>query len=227
MQPYFVPYLGYWQLINAVDKFVLLDDVSFIKQGFINRNSILSNGKAQQINIQIDAISSNKLILEHEINKNFKWKRKILVSIKQNYSKARFFSKVFPIIEDFILYEEYNLSKYLAYHIAIIASYLNIKAKIIETSGRYVKDNLKAQQRIIAICKEESSNTYINTIGGLKLYDKSYFKKRGIELKFIKMDNLHYEQNSSEFVPSLSIIDALMFNSVEDIQIMLNRYVLE
>jgi len=226
MQPYFSPYLGYWQLINAVDKFILFDDVSFIKQGFVNRNTIMAQGNSQQINLQINAISSNKLILEHEVNNNFKWKKNLLKTIQQNYSKAKYFIEVFPLIERIIYFTDNNLSSYLENQIIEVSKYLAIETKIRKSSVFYPNNRLKGQERIIDICSQESASTYINAIGGINLYSKEEFKRNNIELKFIKMDNIKYSQFSNEFISNLSIIDVMMFNSVEEIKKFLNRYTL-
>jgi WbqC-like protein family len=226
MQPYFFPYLGYWQLISAVDKFILFDDVNFIKQGFINRNTILVQGKPQNINLQIQDISSNKLILEHEINNNINWKKKLLKSIHQNYLKAKYFNKVFPLIEKIIRFDENNVSNYLVNQIIEISKYLGIETEIIKSSVFYPNNRLKGQERIIDICNQESALTYINAIGGLKLYSKEKFKNYNIELKFIKMDDIEYSQFSNVFITKLSIIDVMMFNSVDEIVKLLNKYTL-
>jgi len=226
MQPYFFPYLGYWQLLNTVDKFIILDDVNFIKQGYINRNIILSLGKPQQINLQVNAISSNKLVLEHEVNNSFKWRKKTLRTIQQNYSKAKYFNDVFPLIERIIYFTDNNLSNYLENQIIEISKYLSLETEIIKSSVFYPNNKLKGKDRIIDICNQESAFSYINPIGGTKLYSNDEFKKNNIELKFIKMDSIKYSQFSNEFISNLSIIDVMMFNSVEEIKKLLNRYTL-
>ena len=213
-------------MINAVDKFIILDDANFRKQGFINRNTILSQGKKQQINIQINSISSSKLILEHELNNNFIWKKKLLKAIHQNYSKAIYFSKVYPIIEECILFDSFKLSNYLTYQIKQIALFLNISTEIVKSSSIYPKIDLVGQERLLNICKKESATMYINAIGGQELYSKKIFNDNNIELKFIKTGNIQYRQFTSEFVPFLSIIDVMMFNSTAEIKKMLNKYTL-
>ena len=95
MQPYFFPYIGYWQLINAVDKFVIYDDVNFIKGGWINRNKILVNGQARYINLQMHKASQNKLINEIEVLGNKVYNKKLLKNIESSY-KSTVFCKVYP-----------------------------------------------------------------------------------------------------------------------------------
>ena len=227
MQPYFFPYIGYWQLINTVDKFIILDDVNFIKKGYINRNFIISNNNRVRINLPINKISQNKLIINHTISDDEKWKNKLLLTIKQNYNSASFYKSVFPLLENIILYKEQNLSNYLHYQIIKITEYLKINTEIIETSTKYNIIDKKGQERILDICKKENAKTYINAIGGKELYSVDEFKKNGIELKFIKTGDITYKQFNNEFIPNLSIIDVMMHNSVEEIKQMLNSYTLE
>ena len=222
-QPYFLPYLGYFQLINAVDEFLLLDDVTFIKQGYINRNSILVGGKAQLISLQINGISSNKLIREHHLSENPIWKNKILKTVQQNYTKAPFFNDVYPIIKRCILHKNNNLSEYLKFQIEQICSYLNIKTEIISCSSLRSRNELKKQELVIDLCLKRSAKVYLNTLGGKNLYDKDVFKKNNLELKFIKKNNIKYNQFKNNFVDNLSIIDLLMFNSHYDISNLLKQ----
>ena len=226
MQPYFFPYLGYWQALYAVDKYILLDDVTFIKQGFINRNSILNKGQKQTINIQINGISSNKLINHHKLNPNTRWKKKLLSTIQQNYSKAPFKKEIFPIIETAIQSDKINLSKYLAFQINKIAEFLDIKTEIVCNSDLNENLSMTGTNRILNICARENATKYINLIGGQKLYSKEIFDKNGVDLKFIKMRDFKYKQFSNEFVPYLSIIDVMMFNSKAEIKKMLTNYTL-
>lgn len=224
MQPYFMPYLGYWQLINAVDKFVVLDNVNFIKQGYINRNSILLGGVAHQVNIQVQAISSNKSINEHQLNENPVWRKKILRTIKQSYAKAPFFEVVFPVIENILSFQEINLSKFLVNQLCKVSEYLHIETEIIESASVYDTKGLMSQDRILEICKQAGASHYINSIGGQTLYSRDDFSEKGIDLSFIKTGEYWYKQYNDTFIPDLSVIDVMMFNSKEQVYKMLNQY---
>ncbi len=221
MQPYLFPYIGYWQLINAVDTFVIYDDVNFIKQGYINRNSILSNGKSQVITMELIGASSNKLINEVEVGNS---RKKLSKTIKQNYNKAPYFEVVYPLIENILNQNEKNLGKFIRYSLEQISNYLEINTKFIYSSD-IEKDNvLKAQDKVLEICNILKADKYINAIGGQELYNKEIFKENGIELNFLKTELVEYKQFKNDFVPYLSIIDILMFNSKDEIKNMLNRY---
>ena len=221
MQPYLFPYIGYWQLINSVEMFVIYDDVNYIKQGYINRNSILSNGKSQIITLELIGASSNKIIKEIEVGNN---REKLLKTIKQNYTKAPYFVTVYSIIENILNQNEKDLANFIGYSLEKISNYLEIDTKFIYSS-EIKKDNiLKAQDKVLEICKILKANKYINAIGGQELYSKEIFKENDIELNFLKTELVEYKQFKNDFVSYLSIIDILMFNSKDEIKNMLDRY---
>lgn len=223
MQPYFFPYLGYWQLINAVDTYVVYDDVAYIKGGWINRNSILVNGKANLITLSLENSSSFKNINEINILKNGKNAEKILKTIQMAYKKAPFYNEVMPSIENLLLKND-KIADLNYNSILEINKYLGIDTKVMLSSTLDKDNSLKSQNKVIAINKLLGSDTYINAIGGQELYDREEFKREGIELKFLKMKDIKYTQFKNQFVPSLSIIDILMFNSKEETKEMLNKY---
>lgn len=227
MQPYFLPYIGYWQLINAVDEYVICDDVNFIRHGWINRNRMLINNEPRLFNIQMLSASPNKLINQIEMSQDNIWKEKLLKTIKYCYSKAPYYKEVYPIIQDIIMCNESNLSKYIEYSIRIICKYLNINTKIIISSSLNKNNELKGQDRPIHICKILGATEYYNAIGGQELYSYKDFQDNGIKLRFLEADKIEYKQYSSDFIPNLSILDVMMFNSVEEINIMLNQYTLK
>jgi len=221
MQPYLFPYIGYWQLLSAADTFVIYDDVNFIKQGYINRNSILVGNKEQKITLEVLGASSNKLINEAQVGNNVK---KLLKGIDQAYKKAPEYKKVFPLIQSILENPEKNLAKFLGNSLQKVSAYLEITTKIIYSSDLKKDNNLKAQDKVLDICHRLEASRYINAIGGQELYSKEAFKSEGIELNFIKTEFMEYKQFENEFVSYLSIIDIMMFNSVDDIKEMLNRY---
>nr|WP_315149681.1 WbqC family protein [uncultured Flavobacterium sp.] len=221
MQPYFFPYIGYFQLINAVDEFVIYDDVNFIKQGWITRNSVLVDKKKYNIILQVESASSFKKIKEITIGKN---KKKLLKTIQQEYKKAPYFNIVFPIIQRIISNNENNLSKFLVFSLKEIADYLQIGTVFRISSEIDKEDQLKGQDKVIAICKQLGATNYINAIGGQELYDKVSFNHHQILLNFIKTEPIKYAQFDNDFIPWLSIIDVIMFNSVEETKLLLNKY---
>jgi hypothetical protein len=224
MQPYIFPYIGYFQLINAVDLFVVYDDVTFIKSGWINRNNILINGKSHIISIPLADASSNKLINEIRLYNRGKGKSKFLKTIELAYKKAPSFALTFPVLEEIILNNENNLAQYLMFSLQKISEYLMIDTTFKISSKIEKNKDLKGQDKIIEICKKLDAGNYINAIGGLNLYEKLRFIENNISLNFLKPNQISYTQFGNDFIPSLSIIDVMMFNSLEVIQGKLSQY---
>ena len=223
MQPYFFPYIGYFQLINAVDKFIIYDDVTFIKQGWINRNSILADGSALLFSIPLNGASSYKLIRDISINELLydKWKKKFYKTLDQYYKKAPYYEKVLSIIKIALESKHQLISAVALCSIKAVCEYLAIETEIAETVDKYSNNYLKGEDRIIDICRQEAATVYINAEGGSLLYSRNTFKENGIELSFIKSNNIVYKQFDNSFVPWLSIIDVMMFNHKSIIQHML------
>lgn len=225
MQPYFFPYIGYWQLMNAVDKYVVFDDANYIKGGWANRNNILLGGKAHRINIFIKNVSDSKLFNETELLHNSE-EKKLLKTISLAYTKAPYYNEVFPLIQDILNNTEICFSKYLIYSFKIVNQYLGITTELI-TSSELKKDcSLKCADKVMHICKILNADQYYNAIGGTELYNKEIFAQNGIELHFLKTNEITYPQFKNEFVPNLSIIDVMMFNSKEQIKNMLEEFTL-
>jgi hypothetical protein len=224
MQPYLFPYIGYFQLINSVNKFIIYDDVQWIKGGWINRNRILVNNQNKLITLSVKKRSSLDKISEFEIDDNPKNRVTFLNQIKSAYKKAPFFQQIFPLIEEIINYKEKNLSKLIINSLQKINSYLEIKTSIYVSSSIKKNNHLKSQDRIINICKTIKADSYINPIGGVSLYNKEAFLLNGINLFFLKTGKIKYQQFNKEFIPNLSIIDVMMFNSKETVSKMLNEF---
>ena len=224
MQPYFLPYIGYFQLINAVDKFILYDIVTFIKGGWINRNRIIVSGSDYMFSIPLVKASPNKNIGDIYIKDDPKWKNQLLKTIEQSYKKAPNFEEIFLLISSIINKEESNLSKFILHSFILINNYLDINTEIIPSANKYNVDQLKGAEKVIQICKEENADIYINAINGRELYDKEMFKEQDISLFFIKSQFIEYKQFKSDFLPNLSILDVLMFNSKEQVKEFLNKY---
>jgi hypothetical protein len=224
MQPYFLPYIGYFQLINAVDKFVILDDVNYINRGWINRNRILVNNKDLMITIPLKEASQNKLILDSYISDDEKWQSKILKTIEMTYKKTSQFKQVFPLIEKIIQYSDKNIANFNLNSIEQINRYLGINTEIIPSSKIYNNGNLKGQDRILDICIKEKADFYINPIGGSELYQKEVFKLHNIDLAFLKCLPIEYKQHNCLFISCLSVIDVLMFNTIDETHHLLNKF---
>lgn len=224
MQPYLFPYIGYFQLIKAVDKFIFYDDVKFIKQGWINRNNILLNGSPFLFTIPIANLKSYSLINEVNISYDKKWKFKLLKTIHESYKRAPYFKAIFQIIESTFATDETSISRMAISSIEEIMGYLELCTTLSKSSSSYSKSGLKAQEKVLYICEKELADQYINPIGGQELYSKDIFKEHGIQLNFIKTKPIKYKQFNNDFTPNLSMLDVLMFNSREEVMLILEQY---
>lgn len=225
MQPYFFPYIGYFQLINAVDKFIFYDDVNFINRGWINRNRILINSSPHFLTVQLKGASQNKLIDEVEILEN---RESLKKTILMSYKKAPYFQDVWPIILDCMDLKTTKISELAIYSTLQICKYLEIQTAFEISSIHYPKSKgLKKQKRLIEICRLNKATQYINPIGGKEIYTKEEFSSEGIKLNFIQTHPIEYKQFKRPFVPWLSIIDIIMFNNLNEIKKYLDKYDLE
>ena len=226
MQPYLFPYIGYFQLINSVDTFILYNNVKYTKKGWINRNRILNDGKIDYITFPIKKGSDFLNIEDRSLSDFFHLdRRKILRKIESCYYNTSFFKERIVLIEEIVSFNNLNLFDYIYNSITLINNYLKIKTPIIKSSEIKINHKkLKSTEKVYEICKSMSADTYVNSIGGLALYDKNLFKSKSIELLFLKPLVTEYEQNNISFVQNLSIIDVLMNNSLEEIKKMLLKY---
>lgn len=228
MQPYFLPYIGYWQLINAVDTFVVYDNIQFSKSGWFHRNNILVNGTRTLFTIPLKKDSDYLDVRDRKLSDSSNIEiNKIISRIKNNYKKAPYFNDAFPLIQDILLFSEKNLFEYILNSITKICSYLEIKTPILKSSDVHIDHSLRSQNKVIAISKALKADIYINPIGGVSLYDRNTFKNYKVELLFLKAEMIEYSQFCSTFEPSLSIVDVMMFNNVATIQKMLTRFKLD
>lgn len=224
MQPYLFPYLGYFQLIRAVDRFVVYDDVAFINRGWINRNKILVGGQENLFTVPLRDASQNRLIHEIEVEGNPKWREKLLRTIEQSYKKAPHFAPVFALVSEVLRGPETRIGDLATSSLRRVSAYLDLETEFVESSRGYGNEHLRAQDRILDICQREGADHYINTSSGEALYDRAEFARNGIRLTFIRSKAVEYPQFGGEFVPWLSILDVLFFNSPEQVRNLLDAY---
>ena len=217
MQPYFLPYIGYFQLINAVDNFVIYDQIKYTKKGWINRNRMLQNGKDILFSIPLESGSDFLNICQRQISNEFD-QTKFLAKIEGAYRRAPQFEITAPLIRKIVQYSDRNLFNFLHFSIQEVCNHLEIKTKIVVSSEVEKDPSLTAQDRVIGLCESMGATNYINSIGGLELYSREDFAQKGVALKFIKARPFTYEQFSQPFVPWLSILDVLMFNPLDKIK---------
>jgi hypothetical protein len=219
MQPYIFPYIGYFQLVYATDVFVFYDDVNFINKGWINRNRILVNGEAFLFTVPCKDASQNKLIKDIGILNDPKAIQKLLATIRMAYKKAPFFDETYPFIENIFKIQETTSIAQLAMNSVVgVCDLIGLKRTFKISSAEYDNQALKKADRLIDICHREGIKDYVNPSGGQEIYTKEYYKSKDIDLSFLIPEKTDYVQFHVPFVPWLSVIDVLMFNSKEDIK---------
>jgi len=225
MQPYFLPYIGYLQLMNAVDTFILYDDVAFINRGWINRNRLLINGQEFMFTVPLRDASQNKRINEVHLADDPKWRGKLLKTIEQGYRKAPNYGTVMPLTEKIVNFATDSIADLCHNSLVELNRFLGISTRLVPSSTIYANTDLRAQERIIDICRQENATRYINPIGGAELYSKPAFALRGIELNFMQSTSTPYPQlKQPDFIPWLSVLDVLMVNDLPTTKAMLGDY---
>ena len=225
MQPYFAPYLGYWQLLHAVDRFVVYDDVQYMKGGWINRNRVLINGEPHYITVPVPGASPNRLISDLPIaGPAHPWRAKLLRSVKMGYRRAPHFDRVYPVLETIVHYQTDNLAHCLLHQLETLVAHIGIQTIIVQSSRRYDNAHLRSCARVIDICRREGARRYVNAPAGRALYQPAPFAAEGIELRFLAPQLPAYTQRDGPFRPGLSIIDALMETGPEGVRTMLDAY---
>lgn len=212
MQPYLFPYVGYYQLVSAVDKFIFLDDVNFIKRGWINRNRITVNGSEFVFSVPCIKVSQNRLICQTAIDASSRFSEKFCDTLRMNYKSAPFFEPTTRLIQEILGSGHRWIHELAEDSVSKVASYIGIDVHFDQSIGRYKNEELKGAQRLIDICRQEGATEYINAPGGSVLYDKATFADAGIALHFIQPRLFEYERGGEDFLAGLSIIDVLMYN---------------
>ena len=223
MQPYFLPYIGYWHLLAAVDQFVLYDNIQYTKKGWINRNRFLRNGGDAFFTLPLKKGSDYLNVSERALADGFD-PATLLNPLAEAYRKAPFFATVFPLLESIVSAAPRNLFEYLRHSLVVTAAHLEIRTPIVVSSTVAIDHGLKSQEKVIALCQALGATRYVNFAGGRALYSPAAFTAAGIELKFIESRPIVYPQFGQPFVPALSILDVLMFNSRDAVRRMLGDY---
>lgn len=226
-QPYLFPYIGYFQLIRSVDVFVISDDLNYIRRGWITRNRILVSGEPRLFSVPIADASIFRKINDTRVSLDEypRWHRRFFATVQRAYQRAPCYTAVKALLDGVFTESVSTIGELARSSVLTVCKYLDITTRIVETSTLYGLRDSCRDERIHGLCRREGADTYVNSIGGTKLYSKEEFAQKAISLKFLKSRDIVYGQFPKRpFVPSLSIIDVMMFNSVGDIQRMLDEY---
>lgn len=226
MQPYLFPYLGYFQLINVSDVFVLGDDLQYEKGSWMNRNRILGDGQPKLITFPLKKGHQYDRINQRWLSDDFDQQAQTLLrKIEHAYAKAPRRDQVMPLLREILEYPERNLALFTEHSLRRLCQYMGITTPIFRGSDLCLPPVMDKQDRVIQIARRMDGELYLNPIGGIDLYCPARFRAEGLLLRFLRMDDdLSYPQLNHPFVPALSIIDVLMFNDRETLKDMLNRF---
>ncbi|NBX35056.1 hypothetical protein EBR16_06815 [bacterium] len=217
MQPYLLPYLGYFQLVAAVDLFIVYDNIKYTKKGWINRNRLLVEGKDQVFTLPLRSGADAAMVCERRLADDFR-PRKLLDQFRGAYRPAPHFGRVFPLLERIFLHPDPNLFGFLHHALVAVCAELGIRTEIRVSSSFGIDHTLRHQEKVLALCAAAGATTYVNAIGGTELYEPAAFAARGLDLRFVRTRPLEYPQFGHPFVPWLSIVDVMMFNPPERVQ---------
>ncbi|HRD51864.1 MAG TPA: WbqC family protein [Flavobacteriales bacterium] len=227
MQPYLFPYIGYFQLLHACDCFVSLNDANFIKRGWINRNRILLDGRDHLFTVPLRNVSQHASIQDTLIAPDDGWKRKLIQQMQHAYRKAPLAASVLPMVTDLIAGAEGSIADFAEASLRATLQIIGIDRPFLRASTLQLRNDLRGQDRIVAICEQLGARTYVNPPGGRDLYQVERFNERGLDLRFLKVQAGPYNQGVTDFIPGLSIIDVLMWNQPEQVRGLVEQYTLD
>jgi WbqC-like protein family len=216
MQPYFLPYIGYFQLIAAVDVFVVYDNIEYTKKGWINRNRLLRSGQAATFSLPLRADSDYLDIRDRHLAPGFDPGR-LTRQFEGAYRGAPWFTETMGLVERILACPDRNLFVFLESSIRATCDHLGIGTPIERSSAIPIDPDLRREQRVLALCRQIGAATYVNAPGGVGLYDPDDFTASGVELRYLQPRPFTYRQFDDPFVPWLSIVDVLMFNPRADV----------
>lgn len=231
MQPYFMPYIGYFSLIKHTDKFILFDTVQFIRHGWIERNRILKQNEGwQYIQVPLIKIEGRSTVIKDvKINNSENWKNKIIAQLQHYKKKAPYYFKVISIINEIFISDFEDIVTLNKLSLEKICEYLGFDTQIevFSKMNLEIEEAREPDEWALNICKAiKGADEYWNPPGGQSFFDKSKYDRENIKLKFQSIELLEYNQNRENFEIGLSIIDVLMFNSIEEVNLMLDNYTL-
>ena len=224
MQPYLFPYIGYFQLIGAVDLYISDDDVQYIRRGWIGRNRILSGGRPAYFIFSVARDAHTRKINERVFSEEHGMEKKKFLRALENYRRAPCFEEVFELVSGIMRCDDRNVAAFVLNSIREVCRYLEIETPIQVGSQVECDRSVAGQDRVIDLCLRSGADAYINSIGGVELYSREEFNRRGLRLQFLKTRELRYKQFGNPFVSGLSIIDVMMFNRKDEIRLFLDQY---
>lgn len=211
IQPNFFPWIGYFEIIKKVDKFIILDDVHYTYKDWRNRNKINLSNKEHWINVPVIKRSTKNLIVNVKIHDDFQ-ADKFLKKITHAYNQSNHFNFAINILKTILEEQNYiYLCDLLNNSLKKICNLLNIKTEIILSSELKLENSIEKNKRLVKICKIVGADTYISGPGGLNYLNPNLFTDNSISLFIVKYKKQidYIDNNKFKFLENLSIIDLL------------------
>lgn len=227
MQPYFFPYIGYFQLINYADKWVVFDVVQFIRHGWINRNRILKPSEGwQYITVPLKKYRRETPIKDILISGETDWQDRIFRQLEHYKKKAPYYSQVLDYLEDCFSSKDTNILDLNIISLKKTCKYLGIKFdySVFSEMNLEIDPVSHPGEWALKISEALNASEYVNPPGGREIFNKKQFEEANIDLNFLEVNLKEYNQRRSTFEDGLSMIDVMMFNSPEEINEFLDDY---
>lgn len=222
MQPYFFPYIGYFQLMAAVDVFVFLDDVQYINRGWVNRNRICIDSQARWLTLPVIKAAREAAINQRRYLLNTLSINRVLAMVDAACRSLPAYREFRPKIDRLINFADDNVAAYNIHHLVKLARALGVRCEFATSSALDPGRSARGAARLIELCRRVGATKYINAIGGTGLYDPAEFSAYGLHLLFLRTRAVPVAVSGGAC--HLSIIDGLMRNSLRGCQGCLPRY---
>lgn len=214
MQPYFFPYIGYFQLMSAVDCFVFYDEAQFMKGGWVNRNRILRDGAAHWWTLPVVHDSFRLPINARRYRRDPAELASLYGKFDAAYRRAPHYREARRLLELGFASSDDLVSRLNEHQLRELADALGIRCRWLRSSEIEHDRSLGGEARVIEICRRLGASVYLNPEGGRSLYSADGFAASGIALQFIAPQLRPYRQFDDAPVPALSILDVIAFNGV-------------
>lgn len=221
MQPYFFPYIGYFQLMKAVETFIMLDDAQYVERSWMNRNRINLNDRPAWITMPVRNASRDLAI-----NQRFYMLADgipvINRKIQAAYSKSPFFADISAMLAGIFEYADANVARFNSNLLISVGRALDLHCQVHFASEFDNPLHFRGEARILDLCQRLGVTHYVNAIGGTSLYQNESFRSVGIRLSFIRTRTV--PQQAPIDIGHLSIIHDMMQTGTECTRELLNMY---
>lgn len=230
MQPYFFPYLGHFSLIKHTDEWIVFDTVQYIDRGWMNRNRIIHPDKPETLYVTVPVTAHRDTIIHDvEIDRSQPYAQRILGQLAASYQKrAPYYKTVAGLVGDCLADETHSLRDLNVLCLRRVCEYLGVplNMRIFSQMNLPIAPVSSPDEWALNICKALGETDYLNPPGAREMFDRKKYADAGVQLRFLQFEPTPYNQKKRQFFENLSVLDAMMFCSPEEICAMLDVYTL-